>query len=74
MRPDSMSHRAESLGSQREFGTWAYRLLVDAGFTPHVRRRREEIVRRTHGRRARRWAVERTHGWMNRFRGLHVRW
>ena len=41
--------------------TWVYRLLLDAGFTPHVRGRREEIV-------------QRTHSWMNRFRALLVRW
>ncbi len=40
--------------------TWVYRLLVDAGFTPHVRGRREEIVQRARGYRARRWVVERT--------------
>jgi transposase len=54
--------------------TWVYRLLVDAGFTPHVRGRREEILQRTGGQRARRWVVERTHSWMNRFRGVLVRW
>ena len=54
--------------------TWVYRLLLDAGFTPHVRGRREEIVQRTRGKRARRWVVERTHSWMNRFRGLLIRW
>lgn len=54
--------------------TWVYRLLVDAGFTPHVRGRREEIVQRTQGHHARRWVVERTHSWMNRFRALLVRW
>ena len=32
--------------------TWVYRLLLDAGFTPHVRGRREEIVQRTRGKRA----------------------
>ena len=25
-------------------------------------------------RKARRWVVERTHSWMNRFRGLLIRW
>ena len=53
---------------------WVYRLLVDAGFTPHVRGRRAEILQRTGGQRARRWVVERTHSWMNRFRGVLVRW
>jgi putative transposase len=51
-----------------------YHLVLDAGFTPHVRGRREEIVQRRRGQRARRWVVERTHSWMNRFRGLLVRW
>jgi len=54
--------------------TWVYRLLIDAGFTPHVRAIREDALARRHGTRARRWVVERTHSWMNRFRGLLVRW
>jgi transposase len=48
--------------------------VADAGFTPHIRGRREEIIQRTRGKRARRWVVERTHSWMNRFRGLLTRW
>jgi transposase len=54
--------------------TWVYRLLTDAGFTPHVRALREDILARRRGTRARRRVVERTHSWMNRFRGLLVRW
>ena len=54
--------------------TWVYRLLVAAGFTPHVRGIREEVDARPRGTRARRWVVERTHSWMNRFRALLVRW
>ena len=54
--------------------TWVYRLLVDAGFTPHVRALREDVLARRRGTRARRWVVERTHGWMNRFRAILVRW
>ncbi|CAA9341784.1 MAG: Mobile element protein [uncultured Gemmatimonadaceae bacterium] len=54
--------------------TWVYRLLVDAGFTPHVRAIREDALARRQGTRARRWVVERTHSWLNRFRGLLVRW
>ena len=53
---------------------WVYGLLVEAGFTPHVRARRAEMVQRARGKRARRWVVERTHSWMNRFRGLLTRW
>ena len=54
--------------------TWVYRLLTDAGFTPHVRALREDVLARRRGTRARRWVVERTHSWMNRFRALLVRW
>ena len=54
--------------------TWVYRLLAEAGFTPHVRALREDVTARRRGTRARRWVVERTHSWMNRFRALLVRW
>ncbi len=54
--------------------TWVYRLLTDAGFTPHVRAMRDDVTARRRGTRARRWVVERTHSWLNRFRGLLVRW
>ena len=54
--------------------TSVYRLLTDAGFTPHVRAIREDATARRRGTRARRWVVERTHSWMNRFRALLVRW
>jgi putative transposase len=49
-------------------------LLTDAGFTPHARAIREDVLARRRGTRARRWVVERTHSWMNRFRGLLIRW
>jgi len=50
-------------------------LATDLGFTLHLRRRGEEPRKmRDQGRRARRWVVERTHSWLNRFRGLLVRW
>jgi transposase len=46
------------------------------GFTAHIRCRGEEAqeVKRQAGHKARRWVVERTHSWMNRFRGVLVRW
>jgi putative transposase len=74
-RPRPTRRRPQGLCLDNAYDiTWVYRLLLDAGFTPHVRGRREEILRRTHGQRARRWVVERTHSWMNRFRGVLVRW
>ena len=53
-----------------------YELLDELGLTAHIRSRGEEkkaLVRET-GFRARRWVVERTHSWLNRFRGLLIRW
>ena len=46
------------------------------GYTAHIRPRNEEADLKAHvpGYRARRWVVERTHSWMNRFRGLLIRW
>jgi putative transposase len=41
---------------------------------PHIRRRGEPpLVGRVHGR-PRRWVVERAGAWINRFRGLLIRW
>ena len=53
-----------------------YELLDEFGFTGHVRSRGEEKkeLERDAGFRARRWVVERTHSWLNRFRGLLIRW
>jgi len=46
------------------------------GFVAHIRSRGEEVseISSDAGFRARRWVVERTHSWMNRFRGLLIRW
>lgn len=44
-------------------------------YIPHVRARGEEKKSKRNSRqRARRLVVERTHSWMNRFRGILVRW
>lgn len=53
-----------------------HELLREFGFTAHVRSRGEEAkyLKKTAGVRARRWVVERTHSWMNRFRGILIRW
>lgn len=51
-------------------------LLREFGFTAHIRPRGEDAatVERTAGSKARRWVVERTHSWLNRFRGVLIRW
>ncbi len=53
-----------------------YDLLVEFGFTAHIRARGEEAeaIKHEAGFRARRWVVERTHSWMNRFRAILIRW
>ena len=45
-------------------------------FTTHLPPGKAEAqkVKRTAGHKARRWVVERTHSWMNRFRGILIRW
>jgi transposase len=51
-------------------------ILVEFGFTEHIRTRGEEAqaIKREAGFRARRWVVERAHSWMNRFRRILIRW
>jgi len=46
------------------------------GYMAHIRSRGEEAKRlkKRRGERPRRWVVERTHSWLNRFRGILVRW
>ena len=46
------------------------------GFTAHIRTRGEEAkaIKQEASFRARRWVVERAHSWMNRFRGVLIRW
>lgn len=51
-------------------------VLAEFGFTAHIRERGEEAkeLQRDAGKKARRWVVERTHSWLNRFRGILIRW
>jgi putative transposase len=56
----------------------AWELLEEFGFTAHVAIRdgdpHSQPVKHKARHRARRWVVERTHSWMNRFRGILIRW
>jgi transposase len=51
-------------------------LALEFGFTAHIRARGEEAraLKHTTRTKARRWVVERTHSWLNRFRGILIRW
>ncbi len=55
-------------------GAPAWHAVVERGYRPHIRSRREEAqAKRTQPEyKARRWVVERTHSWFNRFRQLLV--
>jgi len=51
-------------------------IVEEFGFTAHVKARGEEAreIKKRAGYKARRWVVERTHSWINRFRGILIRW
>jgi putative transposase len=51
-------------------------LAAEFQFTLHIPAKGEEATQaKQHARaKARRWVVERTHSWMNRFRGILIRW
>lgn len=55
-------------------GTAAFRLMVLAGYIPHVQSRTQEVRHKHAHRPARRWIVEVAHSWFNRFRKLLVRY
>jgi putative transposase len=51
-------------------------IVAEFGFTVHVPKDPAEAqaTKRKAGHKARRWVVERTHSWLNRFRGILLRW
>jgi len=51
-------------------------ILDEFGYTTYIRSRGEEAkeMKKSARKKARRWVVERTHSWLNRFRGLLIRW
>jgi IS5 family transposase len=55
-------------------GTAAVRLMVLAGYIPHVQSRTQEVMQKYAHKPARRWIVEVAHSWFNRFRKLLVRY
>ena len=76
-RPDATADAPQGLCLDKGYDyPEVYELLDQLGFTGHVRSRGEEKqqLEREAGFRARRWVVERTHSWLNRFRGLLIRW
>ncbi len=51
-------------------------LAQEFHFTLHIPCKGKEgkLIKHKAGAKARRWVVERTHSWMNRFRGILIRW
>ena len=76
-RPTPTTQMSQGLCLDKGYDYAEVRQLIEQRhFTPHIRARGEAAkkISREAGFRARRWVVERTHSWMNRFRGVLVRW
>jgi len=76
-RPQPTPEAPQHLCLDKAYDNAESREIVAAyGLTPHIRARGEEIADklRTPGWRARRWIVEATHSWLNRNRGILIRW
>ena len=76
-RPEPMPEQPQGMCMDKGYDYDEVREIVDEfGFTAHIRSRGEEMkeLKRDARTKARRWVVERTHSWMNRFRGILIRW
>ena len=76
-RPEPTPEQPQGLCMDKGYDYDEVRQLVaEFGFTAHIKSRGEEAkeVKRKARCKARRWGVERTHSWMNRFRGVLIRW
>jgi putative transposase len=76
-RPQPSAAHAQNLCLDKGYAYEEVRELVaEFGFTAHIPPKGQAAhqTKRTARRKARRWVVERTHSWMNRFRGILIRW
>jgi transposase len=76
-RPEPTPQQPQGLCMDKGYDYDEVRQIVEEfGFTAHIKARGEEAkeIKRKAGFKARRWVVERTHSWMNRFRGILIRW
>jgi putative transposase len=76
-RPAPTAERPQGLCLDKGYDYDEVREIVaEFGFTAHLRSRGEEAqqLKRRAGQKARRWVVERTHSWLNRYRGILIRW
>lgn len=76
-RPEPGAEGGQNLCPDKGYAYDEVREAVEEfGFTAHIPPEGEEAraVKREARHKARRWVVERTHSWMNRFRGILIRW
>jgi putative transposase len=76
-RPKPSAEREQNLCTDKGYDYPEVRQLAgEFHFTLHLRSRGEEAkaLKRNARTKARRWVVERTHSWLNRFRGILIRW
>ena len=76
-RPEPSEEEPQGMCMDKGYDYDEVRQIVEEfGFTAHIKARGEEAqaLKRKAGYKARRWVVERTHSWMNRFRGILIRW
>lgn len=76
-RPDPTDDDPQGLCLDKAYdNAESHEVATDYDLTPHIRARGEEIADKlaTPGWRARRWVVEACHSWLNRNRGILIRW
>jgi transposase len=76
-RPEPTPEKPQGLCLDKGYDYDEVREIAEEfGFTAHIRSRGEEAqeLKRKARAKARRWVVERTHSWMNRCRGILIRW
>jgi transposase len=76
-RPEPTSEHPQGICLDKAYDNAEVRELIGGyDLTPHIRARGEEIAEKIHtpGWRARRWVVEAAHSWLNRNRGILIRW
>ena len=76
-RPTPRPKRPQGMCLDKDYDKKEVRaLLEEFGFTAHIRSRGEEaqLIKKKARYKARRWVAERKHSWMNRWRGILIRW
>jgi putative transposase len=76
-RPEPTAEQPQGMCLDNGYNYQEPKAIVEAfGFTVHVPPKKEEAqaVKRRARAKARRYVVERSHSWLNRFRGILIRW